>query len=83
MFLMENVYGLAYRNQNRAILERFLSNVRAHGYAVDHKILLAADFGVPQLRQRLFCVGIRTALLDVPAREWRFSWPVATHSGTT
>ena len=81
MFLMENVYGLAYRNQNRAILDRFLAKARAHGYAVDHKILLAADFGVPQLRQRLFCVGMRTDLLDAPARSWRFCWPVETHSG--
>ena len=52
-FLMENVYGLAYNNHNRPILERFLAAVRAAGYSVDWKIILAADHGVPQLRQRL------------------------------
>jgi DNA (cytosine-5)-methyltransferase 1 len=80
-FLMENVYGLAYNNQNRPILDRFLASVRTAGYSLDWRIVLAADFGVPQLRQRLICVGIRADLLDVPADMWRFDWPSATHSG--
>lgn len=80
-FLMENVYGLAYRNQNRVVLNRFLAGVRRAGYCVDHRILLAADYGVPQLRQRLFCVGLRTDLVGVPAGVWRFAWPEPTHAG--
>lgn len=80
-FVMENVYGLAYRNQNRAVLNRFLDGVRKTGYAVEYSILLAADFGVPQLRQRMFCVGLRADLLDVPPEFWRFAWPSPTHSG--
>ena len=80
-FLMENVYGLAYRNQNRAVLERFLRGVKKAGYAVDFTILLAADFGVPQLRQRLFCVGIRRDLLDCKLEAWKHVWPRATHGG--
>lgn len=80
-FLMENVYGLAYRNQNRAVLNRFLTGVRRADYCVDHRILLAADYGVPQLRQRLFCVGLRADLVGVPAGVWRFSWPEPTHAG--
>ncbi len=80
-FVMENVYGLAYRNQNRAVLNRFLIGARTAGYAVDYRILLAADYGVPQLRQRLFCVGIRSDQLDIPPDFWRFNWPEPTHSG--
>jgi DNA (cytosine-5)-methyltransferase 1 len=80
-FVMENVYGLAYRNQNRPILERFIGGVRAAGYGFDRAILLAADYGVPQLRQRLICVGIREDLLDLPAELWRFEWPATTHAG--
>lgn len=80
-FVMENVYGLAYRNQNRSVLNRFLLGARSAGYAVEYRILLAADFGVPQLRQRMFCVGVRSDLIDVPADFWRFEWPAATHSG--
>jgi DNA (cytosine-5)-methyltransferase 1 len=80
-FVMENVYGLAYRNQNRPVLNRFLLGARAAGYAVDYRILLAADYGVPQLRQRMFCVGIRADLLDIPPDFWRLPWPDPTHSG--
>ena len=78
--LLENVYGLAYRGRGRPILERFLDRVRQH-YAVDFRVLLAADYGVPQLRQRLFCVGIRTDLLDCHPEDWAFHWPAETHSG--
>jgi DNA (cytosine-5)-methyltransferase 1 len=80
-FLMENVYGLAYGNQNRPVLERFIARVRRAGYSFDKKILLAADYGAPQLRQRLFCVGIRRDLLDCPAKKWKHRWPQETHSG--
>jgi DNA (cytosine-5)-methyltransferase 1 len=80
-FLMENVYGLAYNNQNRPILDRFIASVREAGYSLDWRILVAADFGVPQLRQRLICLGVRADLLDVPADMWRFDWPRATHDG--
>ncbi|MGI8460596.1 MAG: DNA cytosine methyltransferase [Solirubrobacterales bacterium] len=80
-YLMENVYGLAYRNQNRPVLERFVRRVQAAGYSFDHKIVLAADHGVPQLRQRMFAVGIRSDLLDSPSALWKFGWPAATHSG--
>jgi DNA (cytosine-5)-methyltransferase 1 len=80
-FLMENVYGLAYKNQNRAVFERFLSSAGKAQYAVDSRILLAADFGVPQLRQRLFCVGIRRDLLDCKPERWKHVWPRPTHGG--
>jgi len=42
----------------------------SRGYNVMHKILLAADYGVPQLRRRLFIVGTRT--------DYAFDWPVQT-----
>jgi DNA (cytosine-5)-methyltransferase 1 len=80
-FLMENVYGLAYRNQNRAVLNRFIRRMNEAGYSFDKRIILAADYGVPQLRQRLVCVGFRDDLLEVPRAFWRFPWPSATHSG--
>lgn len=80
-FLMENVFALGYRNQNRPIFERFMRRIRDAGYSFDCKVLIAADHGVPQLRQRLICVGIREDLLDMPLEFWRFPWPAATHSG--
>src|SRR5581483_5277869 len=80
-FLMENVYGLAYRNQNQAVFDRFRGNVYKAGYSLEHRVLLAADYGVPQLRQRLVCVGIRRDLLGSARKQWSFRWPEATHSG--
>jgi DNA (cytosine-5)-methyltransferase 1 len=80
-YLMENVYGLAYRNQNRPVLNRFIRRANAAGYSFEFKIVLAADHGVPQLRQRLFAVGVRDDLLDTPSAVWKFPWPSATHSG--
>lgn len=80
-FLMENVFALAYRNHNREVFDRFLARTRAAGYAVDHSVLVAGDYGVPQLRQRVFCVGVRADLLDVPASLWHFDWPAPTHTG--
>jgi DNA (cytosine-5)-methyltransferase 1 len=77
-FVMENVYGLAYRNQNRPVLNRFLRRVREAGYVPDFRIVLAADYGVPQLRQRLICVGMRR---DIAAPGWTFPWPAPTHAG--
>jgi DNA (cytosine-5)-methyltransferase 1 len=80
-FLMENVYGLAYRNHNRSVFERFNKGVKQAGYSLDSRVLLAADYGVPQLRQRLFCVGIRDDILDSTPADWRFAWPTPSHSG--
>lgn len=80
-FLMENVFGLAYANHNRAILNRFLDGVAQAGYAHDRRVLLAADHGVPQLRQRLFVIGLRADLLDCAPDVWRFNWSRETHDG--
>jgi len=80
-FLMENVFGLAYNNHNRLIFERFKRAIRSAGYSFDSNVILAADYGVPQLRQRLFCVGVRSDLLDIPPDLWRFDWPEESHDG--
>ena len=80
-FLMENVFALQYRNHNRPVLERFIQGVEAAGYSFDMETVVAADYGVPQLRQRLICVGVRDDLLDVPRELYRFPWPAPTHSG--
>jgi DNA (cytosine-5)-methyltransferase 1 len=80
-FLMENVFGLAYNNHNRPVFERFKAAIRSAGYSFDSHVILAADHGVPQLRQRLICVGIRADLLDIPTDLWRFDWPEESHDG--
>jgi DNA (cytosine-5)-methyltransferase 1 len=58
-YVIENVYGLAYRNQSAAFFNSLKDGLSALGYSVTYGILNAADYGVPQNRQRLFIVGRR------------------------
>ena len=80
-FLMENVYALGYRNHNRPVFERFREGIMRAGYTFDSAVMLAADYGVPQLRQRLICVGVRNDLVRMDPADWLFDWPTPTHSG--
>ncbi len=73
-FLMENVFGLAYQNQSRAFFERLRTGIEGEGYSFSYAILNAADYGVPQNRQRLFVIGARDG------RELEL--PAPTHWGT-
>jgi DNA (cytosine-5)-methyltransferase 1 len=61
-YLIENVYGLAYRNQSAPFFNSLLDGIRELGYSVTYGVLNAADHGVPQNRQRLFIVGARDGL---------------------
>jgi DNA (cytosine-5)-methyltransferase 1 len=70
-FVMENVPGLAHVH-NRELLIAILELFEEIGYAAAADVLLAADFGVPQLRYRLFIVGNRTgAPIRFPRPEFR------------
>lgn len=54
----ENVKGF-YRLHGGSYFEDYSRKLKRAGYRVYHQILTAADFGVPQLRQRLIVVGVR------------------------
>jgi DNA (cytosine-5)-methyltransferase 1 len=71
-FLFENVFGLAYRNHNARWLQLLLNTFEALRYRVAWKVVLAADYGVPQRRQRLFILG---------SLDRQPSFPPPTHSG--
>lgn len=57
-FIFENVKGL-YDPRNKASLKLIITEFRKCNYEVNHKVLNAYDFGLPQNRDRLFIVGIR------------------------
>jgi len=58
-FILENVYALTYKNKaSRPAYERLLREISDAGYSFDAKVLNAADYGVPQVRPRLFIVGV-------------------------
>lgn len=71
VFIMENVRGLTYK-KHRDYLDRVVKSFEALGYTVEWRVLNAADFGVPQTRQRLFVVGRKDGLPVV--------WPQPTHA---
>jgi len=75
VFLMENVKGLV-SSTFRPLLTDQLSRLRKD-YYISWKILNAADFGVPQRRERLFVIGIRRDLRRLP------SFPPPSHSKRT
>ena len=70
-FVMENVQGLASIHGGSFIEEVVLELYR-HGYAVGRYVLNAADFGVPQMRRRLFIVGLLKG-------KRPFEFPTPTH----
>jgi len=57
-FVIENVPGMEYFKQ-QSFLTNVLTQLKRAGYVVDKRVLRATDFGVPQLRQRLFIIGRR------------------------
>ena len=76
-FLLENVYGLAYKRKDeglRYLLEgiAWINEHAGTNYRVDWRMLNAAHYGVPQLRERVFLVGSRDGA--------RFEYPLPTHS---
>ncbi len=64
--LIENVPDIA-TNEDGVILRKIISNLEREGYLVDCRSFFAYDFGVPQIRQRIFIVG---TLLHVDDFEW-------------
>ncbi|MEW8028844.1 MAG: DNA (cytosine-5-)-methyltransferase [Candidatus Thiodiazotropha sp.] len=65
IFIAENVKGLLMRHHADA-LKKVLADFRAIGYNVTYQLYHAADFGVPQTRERVIIVG---ALPDVKPFE--------------
>jgi DNA (cytosine-5)-methyltransferase 1 len=57
-FLMENVTGLKTMYEGK-LFERVLNEFENINYQFHWKILHAADYGVPQMRKRLFILGSR------------------------
>lgn len=63
IFLAENVKGLLMRH-NAKSLERVLADFKALGYNISFQLYNAADYGVPQTRERVIIVG---TLPEMPA----------------
>jgi DNA (cytosine-5)-methyltransferase 1 len=74
-FILENVYALTYNNRaSRPAFERLLLEIDEAGYQSRWAVLNAGDYGVPQLRPRLFVIG-------TPKRSRLPELPEPTHGG--
>jgi DNA (cytosine-5)-methyltransferase 1 len=71
-FVAENVPGLASKG-HEAYLHNILAGFEDAGFKLSWRLLLAADYGVPQKRRRIFIVGMR---------DHRFKFPKPTHGPT-
>lgn len=71
-FVAENVKGLLMKH-NEGSLETVMRDFGALGYDVSYHLYHAADYGVPQSRERVFIVGIANGL-------GKFSPPQPSHN---
>lgn len=59
VFVAENVKGLLMQ-YNKESLKQVIDDFRSLGYDLDCSLYHAADYGVPQTRERVFIVGTRS-----------------------
>ena len=57
-FILENVKGLISHDGGRT-LKTILNHLNLVGYNVKFQVLEAKDYGVPQIRKRVFIVGVK------------------------
>lgn len=69
-FLLENVFGLMYKNNQNAF-EFLQEEFGKLGYEINYKVINTADYGVPQIRQRLIILGARGKKLIFPTKTHR------------
>ncbi|MBQ8392873.1 MAG: DNA cytosine methyltransferase [Clostridia bacterium] len=75
VFLAENVKGLISWGNGLAI-KTITNDFAKLGYKVDYKLFNAADYGVPQSRERVIIIGVRNDI------EKNIEWAIPTHSST-
>jgi DNA (cytosine-5)-methyltransferase 1 len=72
MFFLENVKGLVSHNKGDT-LKVILNNLKGLGYDVHWKVLSSLDYGVPQKRERWYCVGFDKKV------DFKFPEPLGTN----
>ncbi len=60
-FIAENVKGITNIGKGK-LFEKILKDCKSVGYNVDFRVLNAANYGIPQKRERVFIIGFRNDL---------------------
>ena len=71
-FIAENVKGMMTLGKGE-VINQIVQDFSSAGYNVKFKLVNARDYGVPQLRERVFIVGIRNDL------DFEYEHPDPTH----
>jgi len=70
-FILENVKGLT-NHDNGNSLKVILNELDKAGYKVFHQVLNSLDYGVPQMRERVYFIGVRKDLIP---KDFYFRFP--------
>lgn len=73
VFFFENVFGFVYK-PHQAAFNLLKERADALNYDISYKVINTANYGVPQIRERFICVGVRRDLGKQP-----FIFPKETH----
>ncbi len=68
-FILENVKGLINHDKGKT-LQTIVKLLEEAGYELNYNVLNSLDYGVPQMRERVYFVGIRKGL-----SKKKFEWP--------
>ncbi|MGI2328141.1 DNA cytosine methyltransferase [Planococcus sp. YIM B11945] len=71
-FIAENVKGMMTLGKGE-VLNQIVQDFASAGYTVKFELVNARDYGVPQLRERVFIVGVREDI------DFEYNHPEATH----
>jgi len=71
-FFFENVFGFVYK-PHKAAFNALMDVADQFNYHVTFKVINSANYGVPQMRERFICVGVRKDIGDP------FIFPEETH----
>jgi len=72
-FLAENVKGILSLEKGK-VIEMIMDDFSSLGYTVKKKVLNAANYGVPQTRERVIIVGVRNDL------DFVYNYPSETYN---
>jgi DNA (cytosine-5)-methyltransferase 1 len=64
IIILENVQGLISHNNGKTF-ETIKSNIENANYTITYKVLKCSDYGLPQMRKRLFIIGVRNDIDSV------------------
>lgn len=92
LFIAENVKGLVNLDDVKEVIQKDFSSAGGDGYLVlEPRVLQAANYGVPQSRERVFFIGIKKSALKEQAlmelsqmnvRDEYSPYPFPTHAFT-